>query len=248
MLYPKTRSGRSFYEFAPLETLATDISIAAALNDAVATEDALWHSETSGSPISPIENLTSIPSMLTSEPPPEGAPHTSSLPSRHSQTPASPLPVSCRAVSIEPLPDLSELSDFSDSMVDSMVVGRGIGGSQPGPNSPGKHKRPLTEGDRKRRRERHRKQRATDAAKARKREKRRSVKSDKLPTERKPRFPKDLDPPQPIFSGIRPLSHFPVVSTGYIGDKGVEPILEKHIWTLEELVGKGLEIFEWDGR
>jgi hypothetical protein len=106
----------------------------------------------------------------------------------------------------------------------------------------------LTEGDRKRRRERHRKQRATDAAKARRREKRRSVKSDKLPTERKPRFPKDLDPPQPIFSGIRPLSHFPVVSTGYIGDKGVEPILGKHIWTLEELVGMGLEIFEWDGR
>jgi hypothetical protein len=129
-----------------------------------------------------------------------------------------------------------------------MTVGRGAGGSPPGPNSPGKHKRSLTEGDRKRRQERHKKQRAKDPVKARKREKRRSVKSNKPPTERKPRFPKGLDPPQPISSGIRPLSHFPVVSTGYTGCKNVEPILEKHIWTLEELVGMGLEVFEWDGR
>jgi hypothetical protein len=106
----------------------------------------------------------------------------------------------------------------------------------------------LTEGDRRRRRERHRKQRATDAAKAKKREKRRLVKSSRLPTERKPRFPRDLDPPQPIPTNIRPLSHFPVVSTGYTGDKGIEPIAERHIWTLEELVGLGLEVFEWDGR
>jgi hypothetical protein len=102
--------------------------------------------------------------------------------------------------------------------------------------------------DRKRRQERHRKQRVTDAAKAKKREKQRSVKSNKPPTERKARFPKNLKLPQPISSGVRPLSHFPVVSTGYTGDKNVEPILEKHIWTLEELVGMGLEVFEWDGR
>jgi hypothetical protein len=231
-----------------LETLATDVSIAAALNDAIATEDALWHSEMPGSPTSPIQSPTSIPSKSAPGSLPKGAAYTLSSPSHCSkphQTPASQPLVPCRAVSIEPLSNLSDLSDFSDPG----ILDHGIGGSTPSPDSPGKkRKRPLTEGDRKRRRERHKKQRATDAAKAKKREKRKLVMGSKPPTERKPRFPRDLDPPQPIPTGIRPLSHFPVVSTGYTGDKDVEPIREKHIWTLEELVEMGLEVFEWDGR
>jgi hypothetical protein len=138
---------------------------------------------------------------------------------------------------------LSELSDFSDPEISDREIG--------GPGSPPggkKRKRPLTDGDRKRRRDRHKKQRATDIARDKKRERRRVAKGNKPPTERAPRFPRDLDPPQPIYSGIRPLSHFPAVSTGYTGDKDVEPIAKGHIWTLEELVKMGLEIFEWDGR
>jgi hypothetical protein len=72
--------------------------------------------------------------------------------------------------------------------------------------------------------------------------------SSKQPTEREPQFPKNSDLPQFIPSGIKPLSHFPVVATGYTGNNNVEPILPKQIWTLEMLVERGLEVFEWDGR
>lgn len=225
--------GRTLPEFAPVKALATGVSIAAALKNAVAREDALWDS---GMVESPSFSTQSVPESPCALPPvdlsheePAGRASTSSLPGPR------------RAVSIVPLSDLSDLSysEFRDCA---------LGGSSPGPAVAGpKRKRPLTEAGKKYRRERHRKQRATEAGKAKRREKKGEVKSSKPPTERVPHFPKDLDP-QPISSGIKSLSHFPVVSTGYIGDKNVEPILKKHIWTLEMLVEMGLEVFEWDGR
>jgi hypothetical protein len=146
-----------------------------------------------------------------------------------------------RSVSIEPLSDQSEPS----GILDSGVPDGGFGGSSPGGQ---KRKRPLSDRGRKRRQDRHKKQRATDTAKAKRHEGQKAARSNKSPTERKPHFPRGLDLSQPITSGIRPLSHFPVVSTGYTGDKGVKPILEEHMWTLEELVEAGLEVVEWDGQ
>jgi hypothetical protein len=199
----------------------------------------LWGSGMPGSPIFPVQNLTGAPSMLTMDTPRQGAP---CEPSHHSSQKLVSLPPGPpRSVSIEPLTDQSKLSDFFDSGVPD----GGFGGTPPGGQ---KRKRPLSDGDRKRRQDRHKKQRATNTAKAKRRERRKAARSNKPPTERKPRFPRGLNLPQPIASGIRPLSRFPVVSTGYTGDKGVKPILEGHMWTLEELVEAGLEVVEWDGR
>lgn len=46
---------------------------------------------------------------------------------------------------------------------------------------------------------------------------------------------------------ISTLSHFPTISTGYTGDKYMENILNKEVWTLEKLKAHSLEGFEWDG-
>jgi hypothetical protein len=105
-----------------------------------------------------------------------------------------------------------------------------------------------TESCKKYKQELHKKQRGTEAAKAAKHEKWCMQKANKLPTEQEPQWPKGQDLPQPISSGIKPLSHFPVVSTGYTGEPKVEPILEKQAWTLNMLLERGLEVFEWDGR
>jgi hypothetical protein len=92
------------------------------------------------------------------------------------------------------------------------------------------------------RREHRKKQRA------KKHEKRREARRNALPTDKRPNFPKGLSLPCPIVTQIRPLSDFSVVSTGYTGKSNAQPILEKHIWTLNELIEKGLGVFEWDGR
>jgi hypothetical protein len=238
-------------------TFPTGVSVVSALIKAIATEDTLWDSEIPGSPISPAQHLSSVPSTPRASPPastsdlppetvacnpPLASPPPSMLALRPYSTPPSLRPR--RAVSIEPL------SDLSFAGLDPGVFDRAWGGSPPGPNVAGgqKRKRPLTESGKTARRERHKKQRATEAGKAKKHEKRKLQKSNKLPTEREPQFPKDRGLPQPIPSNIKPLSHFPTVSTGYTGDKNVEPILKKQIWTLEMLVERGLEVFEWDGR
>jgi hypothetical protein len=100
----------------------------------------------------------------------------------------------------------------------------------------------------KARQEHHKRQRASEASKAKQCKWRRLKKNHQLPTECEPQFPKDRDFPKPILSGIKPISHFPVVNTGYTGVNQLEPILEKQIWTLKMLVERGLEVFEWDGR
>ena len=106
----------------------------------------------------------------------------------------------------------------------------------------------MTESRMKYKVELHKKQRSTEAAKAAKREKRRRRKANKPPTERAPQGPKGRGPPLPIPTSVKPLSHFPVVSTCYTGEKGIENALHGEIWTLEMLVARGLEVFEWDGR
>jgi len=85
-------------------------------------------------------------------------------------------------------------------------------------------------------REQHKKQRTMEAYKAKQCEQRRVKNNNKLPTEHKPQFSKDSELPQPIFSNIKPVSHFPMVDTGYTAVSKLEPILEKQIWTLEMLV------------
>jgi hypothetical protein len=193
---PKTEPGLSCYEFAPIQALATNLSITAALKGAIAMEDAAYGLRMPGSPLK-------------------------------TETPSPP-------ISHQP---------------SSSVLGRGLGGLPPSPNTKGKNlKLPLTERERKRRKAHHKKERAKEAARAKRREKRKESKRNTLPTEYTPHFPKGLGLPRPIASHIKPLSDFPVASTGYTGSPHTSSISEKHIWTLKELIEEGLDVFEWDGR
>jgi hypothetical protein len=251
----KTRSGREFSEFSLPMSLLTNVSITSALKDAVAVEDALWDSEMLGSPSSPASHLPQTPraspEMSSSDLPHGGTPPPPFL-GRSILSPLASGPSSLpsrrrRAVSIEALSDLSDLSDLSFLGIDPEELERTSEGSLPAVGAK-KRKRPLMESDRKVRRDRHKKQRATEAGKAKQRQRRKVRRSNKPPTNREPQFPVDRGLPQPILSGIKPVSHFPTVSTGYTGDKYVEPILRKQVWTLEMLLERGLEVFEWDGR
>jgi hypothetical protein len=85
------------------------------------------------------------------------------------------------------------------------------------------------ESDRKVRQDHHKKQRVTEAGKAKQCERWKVRRSNKPPTNREPQFPVDRGLPQPILSGIKPVSHFPTISTSYTGDKYVEPILQKQV-------------------
>jgi hypothetical protein len=251
----KTRSGREFSEFSLPKSLFTGVSITSALKDAVAVEDALWDSEIPGSPVSPAPHLPQTPRVspaMSSPDPPHGGTPPPPFPGRSAPSPLPPGPSTppsqhCKTVSIEALSDLSDLSDLSLLGIDPGVPDRTAEESPPAVSGK-KRKRPLTESDRKARRDRHKRQRATEAGKARQRERRRVRRSNKPPTNREPQFPADRCLPQPISSGIKPTSHFPTVSTGYTGDKFVGPILPKQVWTLEMLLERGLEVFEWDGR
>jgi hypothetical protein len=231
--------GNTFCKFVPLKTLDTNISISAALKNAIATEDALWESGMPESPhASPPISTVDLPPNYMHAPSHGSRPSPTPIANTHASLPAN----RHGAISTESLSDLSDLSELSD-------LDRAQDGSSPAPDTSGKkRKRSLTQAVKQARRERHRKQRATETSKAKRRERRKVLKSNKPPTERRPHFPKGHSLPQTISGGIRPLPHFPVVSTGYTGDKNVESILDKQIWTLEMLIERGLEVFEWDGR
>lgn len=89
--------------------------------------------------------------------------------------------------------------------------------------------------------------RATDQGREAKCERRRHWQQDKPPMERLPRCKNAGKSPQGIPMNISTLSHFPTISTGYTGDKYMENILNKEVWTLEKLKAHSLEGFEWDG-
>src|ERR1700720_2789089 len=179
-------------------SLLTNVSITSALKDAVAVEGALWNSEMLGSPISPAFHLPQTPcaSPATSSPDllHDGTPPPSllgrSVPSSPAPGPSSPSSQCRRAVSIEALSDLLDVSDLSFLDIDSEVLDHTSEGSLPAVGAK-KRKRPLTESDRKARRNHHKKQRATEAGKAKRREQRRVRRGNKSPTKREPQFPAD---------------------------------------------------------
>jgi len=218
---PKTRSGREFSQFAPTVVgLATNASISAALERAVAIEDEQWQS--------------SVSAPLQSPQP--------------GSSPSSPR----RGVSIQPIANIAADTAQNTSnrlrespsltpSADEPSENEGGGGSR-------KRKRPLTEARVKAKCARNKKLRATDDGKKAKRERRKRRRQDKPPTERQPKCNNAYGLPWGIPTTIVPLSHFPTVSTGYTGDKYVEDILYKEVWTLEKLRARGMEVFEWDGK
>jgi hypothetical protein len=158
-----------------------------------------------------------------------------------------------RRVSIESLSSLSDI--FSDEEAsacpiavpprrgDSYTPVPNLDAGMPTASEEGskRHKRPLTESQRSARCERHKRQRLGQKSKQAKRERKQRKRHGIPPTERGPRCKTDHAPPGSIPACIEPLSHFPVVSTGYTG-KAIEDIPEKEVWTLEKLIAMGLEV------
>ena len=219
---PKTRSGREFSQFnlTPMG-LATNRSISAALERAIMLEDEQW--------------LSNVPASC--QPPHPDSNH----------------PSPRRGVSIEPITDLAAMrsdttpNPLQEPQSPTPLVGESPSGDGGGQGSR-KQKRPLTEARLRAKCAHNKKQRASDKGKGAKRQRRRRNRQDRPPTERQPRCKKADRAPQEIPTNIASLSHFPTVSTGYTGDKYVEDILDKEVWTLEKLKVHGLEIFEWDGK
>lgn len=87
-----------------------------------------------------------------------------------------------------------------------------------------------------------------EARKASKKLRRQRRRQGMLPTERVPcLYKKDRGIPLSIPTSLAPVDYFPVVQTGYTGDR-VDDIREMQAWTLDELVARGFNVFEWDGR
>jgi hypothetical protein len=222
---PKTRSGREFSQFdlTPMG-LATKRSISAALERTIMLEDEQW--------------LSNVPASCQPL-------HPDSNP-----------PFPRRGVSIESITDLAAMrSDTTPNPLNPLQEPPSptpLAGELPSEDGGGqgsrKQKRPLTEARLRAKCAHNKKQRASEKGKEAKRERRQRKRQDRPPTERQPRCNKADRAPQGIPTNIAPLSHFPTVSTGYTGDKYVEDILDKEVWTLEKLKAHGLEIFEWDGK